>query len=318
MIKITPYQIDYFNLWNDFLAKAKNANFLFHRNFMEYHSDRFQDNSLLIFKNKKLIALLPANRSKNTVYSHQGLTYGGLILEKKIRSSEVFQIFKNLLVYFKQQGIKQLFYKQSPDYQSISSCQAIEIALFSIKASLQSCEICSVIELQKDFKILQKTRIKSTFDPNLIIKKEEDFYLFWELLNQHLTNKYKLSAVHSAKEIQNLAQKFKKNIELYTVWRGDKLLGGTVLFVNHYTGVVHMQYAANNTEGRKYGIHDLLFPFLIQKYQEGKTSFGQKFYYFSFGISDIRETKSINKGLVNWKEKFGARTFAHRSFKIEI
>ena len=46
--------------WNDFIASAKNATFLFNRNFMEYHSDRFEDFSLMIYdkKKEKLVELI--------------------------------------------------------------------------------------------------------------------------------------------------------------------------------------------------------------------------------------------------------------------
>ena len=47
-------------LWNEFVASAKNATFLFHRDFMDYHSDRFTDFSVLVFKDDALYALLPA------------------------------------------------------------------------------------------------------------------------------------------------------------------------------------------------------------------------------------------------------------------
>ncbi|MFT7252078.1 MAG: hypothetical protein ACI9FW_001834, partial [Flavobacterium sp.] len=36
-ITIKQYTPDYYPLWNEFVAKAKNATFLFHRDFMEYH-----------------------------------------------------------------------------------------------------------------------------------------------------------------------------------------------------------------------------------------------------------------------------------------
>jgi len=78
---VRKYQSTDYSTWNEFVATAKNATFLFHRDFMEYHSDRFQDFSLLIFdENQNLKAILPANRLEEVVYSHQGLTYGGLIL----------------------------------------------------------------------------------------------------------------------------------------------------------------------------------------------------------------------------------------------
>ena len=81
---VRKYQSTDYLTWNEFVANAKNATFLFHRDFMEYHSDRFQDFSLLIFdENQNLKAILPANRVNDIVFSHHGLTYGGLVLNQK-------------------------------------------------------------------------------------------------------------------------------------------------------------------------------------------------------------------------------------------
>ena len=50
---------------------------------MEYHADRFTDYSLLVYDGNKLLALLPANRSGDVLYSHAGLTYGGVIARRQ-------------------------------------------------------------------------------------------------------------------------------------------------------------------------------------------------------------------------------------------
>jgi hypothetical protein len=47
---VRRYTSEDFALWNAFISTAKNATFLFHRDFMEYHSDRFEDYSLLVFE----------------------------------------------------------------------------------------------------------------------------------------------------------------------------------------------------------------------------------------------------------------------------
>ena len=46
---------------------------------MDYHSEKFSDYSLLIYKGEKLIALLPANLINDQLFSHSGLSYGGFI-----------------------------------------------------------------------------------------------------------------------------------------------------------------------------------------------------------------------------------------------
>ena len=79
---IKKYHKNDYKIWNEFIAHAKNATFLFHRDFVEYHQDRFEDFSLLVFEDEKLKAVLPANIKENLVYSHQGLTYGGLVYKE--------------------------------------------------------------------------------------------------------------------------------------------------------------------------------------------------------------------------------------------
>jgi len=47
--------------WDAFVAASKNATFLFCRDYMDYHHDRFQDCSLMLRDEKNvLLAILPA------------------------------------------------------------------------------------------------------------------------------------------------------------------------------------------------------------------------------------------------------------------
>ena len=101
------YKKEHSEIWNNFVEKSKNGTFLFNRNFMDYHSDRFTDNSLMFYDdNNELIAMFPANISNNCLYSHQGLTYGGLIMGYNIKSSQVLIIFNKIIDYCKKLYIK--------------------------------------------------------------------------------------------------------------------------------------------------------------------------------------------------------------------
>ncbi len=46
---IIPYSINRKETWDAFVQASKNGTFLLQRNFMDYHSDRFFDCSLLIY-----------------------------------------------------------------------------------------------------------------------------------------------------------------------------------------------------------------------------------------------------------------------------
>ena len=43
------------------------------------------------------MSVLPANRVEDTVYSHQGLTYGGFIFNDKIILSKTLEVIKETL-----------------------------------------------------------------------------------------------------------------------------------------------------------------------------------------------------------------------------
>jgi len=76
---VRRYTSEFKDSWDHFIATAKNATFLFNRGFMDYHSHRFQDFSVLIYKDDQLYAVIPANVKESVVYAHQGLTYGSFV-----------------------------------------------------------------------------------------------------------------------------------------------------------------------------------------------------------------------------------------------
>jgi hypothetical protein len=83
-MQLVPYQPEYKSCWDTFVAQSKNATFLFFRDYMDYHADRFHDHSLMFYKKDRLLGLLPGNVEEDVYYSHQGLTYGGNPVPKRL------------------------------------------------------------------------------------------------------------------------------------------------------------------------------------------------------------------------------------------
>ena len=82
---------------------------------MDYHKHRFDDNSFLILdKSDNIIALLPANKNENILYSHQGLTYGGLVIKDRTNTEKVLEIFQKLIKYLKKNQFNTFIYKKIP------------------------------------------------------------------------------------------------------------------------------------------------------------------------------------------------------------
>ena len=113
--KVKKYTDSERSLWNGFLPRCKNAHFMFHRDFMEYHSDRFNDFSLIITDEKdNVVTLIPGNAKDQVFYSHQGLTFGGFLMDENIHASELIDIFDEFKDFLKKSNFNKIIYKPIP------------------------------------------------------------------------------------------------------------------------------------------------------------------------------------------------------------
>lgn len=312
MYKIEKYNSGYLKQWNDFIAGSKNGTFLFHRDFMEYHNDRFKDYSLLVFDKTKLIAVFPANVGDNTVHSHQGLTYGGLIYNEKIKLSSVVAVLEEIILFLKEDGIIKLNIKLVPYIYYKHPSQELEYALFLANAKLTRRDSLSVIECSNKIRIASNRLegVKKAQGNALAIVATDDFSLFWnKILIPNLTAKFGVQPVHTLEEIALLKKRFPNNIKHYIVLKGSDIVAGTVLFETDT--VVHAQYISANESKNELGSLDFLYHYLITEiYSEKK--------FFDFGISNEEQGRKLNEGLQFWKEGFGARTVVQDFYEIEI
>ena len=79
-LQIVRYDASRKDEWNDFVSKSKNGTFLFDRGYMDYHSDRFTDCSLMFYKHGKLLAMLPANWREDSPTPSASMTKTSKIL----------------------------------------------------------------------------------------------------------------------------------------------------------------------------------------------------------------------------------------------
>ena len=104
MIRVERYAADQQPAWDEFVASSVNGTFLFCRDYMDYHADRFTDYSLMVYDDDRLIALLPANRSGETLVSHGGLTYGGFVIDGRMKTPLMLRVFDAALTFCRDQG----------------------------------------------------------------------------------------------------------------------------------------------------------------------------------------------------------------------
>lgn len=311
-MEIRRYRREDKELWNSFVSKARNATFLFDRNYMDYHADRFDDNSFMFYHKGKLKAVLPANVAGDTLYSHQGLTYGGLLLDKKATVEDVLECFDSLNSWLRKNGISKVVYKALPwIYQQYPSQEDLYALTWKCKAQLISRDISSSIVIDNKLKFAEsrKSGIRKALSLNIEVGESNDVDGFWHVLEDNLGNRYNAKPVHTACEMKLLMSCFPNSIKLYVAKMNGEIVGGTLIYVTPQ--VVHTQYISASVEGKKHGALDLLFDYIINKVYANCR-------YFDFGKSTEQGGAYLNEPLIFQKEGFGGRGVCYDWYQWEL
>lgn len=310
--QIVRYSAEEKERWDRFVRRSKNGTFLLLRDYMDYHADRFQDCSLLIYCNRQLTALLPGNLSDNCFHSHQGLTYGGMLLSPSVTLLKVEGAFQAVLEYLRTEcQATSLVYRAIPHIYHQTPSEEDLYVLTRLGATLAARSLSSALLPGNSlpFRLLRSRQQKRAEKHHLTIVTDEDFATFWTVLEENLRECHGTVPVHSLEEITRLHNSFPHRITLFRVCGETETLGGCVVYETDE--VAHVQYIAATPRGKRCGALDLLFHHLINERYAGKR-------YFDFGISTEQDGQVLNEGLLFQKEGFGARAIMYDVYKLEL
>ena len=312
-INFVRYSSEHQKMWNDFVESSKNGTFLFDRAYMDYHSDRFEDFSLLIFRKEKLYCLLPANRKDEILFSHQGLTYGGLIMNEKCTAEGILEVFRELLNYLRKEGFKKFIYKPIPHlYHKIPSEEDL-YALFRNNALLKVRNISSTIYLQDAPPLFhdRKTARNKALRNGIYIEESMDYGAFWEILKDNLWRTYQAYPVHSLEEMEQLRNSFPDNIKLYLAFLGNEPVAGCLIYLT--STAVHAQYISGTEKGKKSGGIDLLINHIMDTWRNKNNKL-----FFDLGTSNEDGGRFLNESLIYQKQGFGGRAICYDTYELTL
>lgn len=314
MISVRRYCEQSKDQWDDFNGKSKNSLFMFNRDYMDYHKDRFNDYSLMFFDDENLIAILPMSQHDDTLISHGGLTYGGFISDLKMKQHTMNDCFNALIDYAKENGIAKIRYKVIPHIYHTQPAEEDRYALYANAGKLITVDASTYLNLLQPLKMPKgrKAQISRARRENVIVEQMDDFESYNEFIaleNEVLEKRHDTHAVHTAQELKMLHDAFPDNIHLFAAKKDGKIIAGTVIF--EYEQVVHTQYMAANDEARQLGALDLAVSTVIEKYKENKK-------WLDFGISTEHDRIFLNESLISQKEGFGGRTGVYEIWELPI
>lgn len=298
--------------WDALVARSRNGAFLFFRDYMDYHSDRFVDHSLMFLRHGRPFALLPANAMPDGSWcSHRGLTYGGLVTDERATAEHVAQMMGMLNDYLRNAGFVRVVYKPTPWIYHVVPAEEDLHALFHVcHAQLSGRALSSAIDLRRQpprFDESRRSGIRKAEREGIVIEESTDYEAFWNVLTGNLNNRYHAQPVHSLDEIRLLATRFPNNIRLFVARKDGEMLGGTVLYLSQR--VVHTQYISATENGKQLGALDLLFHHLLHEHD-----FSQSYFDFGTSASDSHPS-ALQLPLLFQKEGFGARGICYDTYE---
>ena len=320
MTSIRRYSVEDKAQWDAFVAAARNSTFLFLRNYMDYHRQRFTDHSLLFFNGKgRLIAILPANESQDEggrkrLVSHQGLTYGGLVLSTRTSAGDVIDIMETLVEYARQEDFSYILYKALPTIYHRLPTQEDLYALFRLGTKMEACNLSCTVSLQAATPApIERRRQRGMRKALEKGYKTEAGSLqeFWPIMLDNLQTRYHARPVHSLEEMLYLQGLFPHQI-VCTIARDSNGTAQAGAIVFQTSCAVHVQYGHATPQGKDDGALDLLYTDLISHYRQ------QGLPYFDFGTSNEQGGRILNESLIAQKEGFGGRGVICPTYKIDI
>jgi hypothetical protein len=303
--------------WDEFITRAPMATFLHSRRFLNYHGDRFTDQSLVLReKGGKLVGVFPAATDpadNRHVVSHPGITFGGVVHDGSLGGASMVDALTEIRDHYAEQGFQALRYKAVPHIYHLRPSADDVYALTRLGAQLYRCDLSSAIDLTDRGKPSERRRrgARKALSQGVEVGVDGGAWEeFWPVLDENLRSRHAVRPTHTVDEIKLLQALFPEVIELVIARMSGSVLGGVVLFKSDR--VVHAQYIAATEEGRVANALDALFEDCISR----SALAGAR--YFDFGVSTVEEGRTLNAGLHKFKSEFGGGGVAHLFYELGL
>lgn len=308
--RVSEYRPEHADAWDVFVRSARNGVFLFERDYLGYHADRFKDASLMLWRGDELRAVLPAHHVGRDVVSHGGLSFGGLVLHPGTGAQETLALSEQMIDALREQGARRLIYKPVPHIFHRQPTEDDLYALHRLGARAVRIDLSTTIDLARRpaFAKGRRHALSKARRSGIAVRSSNELGAYWALLSSVLGERHGAEPTHTLSEMTLLAQRFAQ-IRFFGAYAGDALLAGAVVY--RYDGVLHTQYLAASAAGRETGALDAVIAHLIDEAGPGCR-------WLSFGISTTDQGRDLNAGLVAQKEMFGGRSTVLQTLELEF
>lgn len=315
MITVRKYVESDLEIWDTFLSKARNSDFMHSRKFLNYHGSKIIDASLMFYEADELVAVLPASvGNSKQVISHGGASYGGLCYLAKYGGERLVEIAKLAKEKFKQEGFETLIIKPKPSLYSEPAGSEDLYVWWRHSAEILRVDLSNVLEISRMEISKRRARALSKAIlnfPNFEIKfGMETIPEAYKVCADNLMKHRNVQPVHELADLQYLAANFPEHLLSGHLVHNNETLAGIIFFNNDNASVV--QYWGSNENGRRYNALDLLVMAAIEKIRETGIT------WFVPGISTSQYGQQVDQGIYEYKRSLGAGTISQPTLILKL
>lgn len=310
--EVVPYDAALREAWDGLVRRARARHFLFERDYLEYHSDRFADASLVLLRRGQPTAVLPASRHGDEVVSHGGLTFGALLSDAGLTAAHAVAAFGHAIAHLRASGARRWIYKPVPHIYHVAPAEEDLHALVVHGARLVRRDVSAArpAGVAIPYSSERRRAVARGRRERLELRRSDDFAQFMALERAILQQRHGTEPVHTAAEMALLAARFPDEIALHAAHAEDgEVVAGVVVYKT--PTVAHCQYIGASDRGRELRAQDALFDHLIHDVYAAKR-------WFDFGTSMDPQDGALNEGLMRNKEGFGARAVVYDRWAIDL
>lgn len=315
MIEVRPYAETLSEAWDKLCLQSPNGTFLHTRRYLAHQKNRFQDRSLMIFSEGRLLAVLPAAESTDdphVVVSHPGLTYGGLVTAGSPGATSIARFMPEVFAIFQKFGYRKFVYKPTPTIYQRKPSEDDSFVLIRMGATLSRVQLNCVVDLMKPSHVSsrKKRNLKKAIGLALVQDDSTLIADYFEILTKNLTQRHDVRPVHTLSEMMYLQNTFTKEFGLYFAQIDNQSVGGVIVFRTE--NCWHAQYVAMSDRGSKLGAVDFTLCAAIEDARRSGAS------YFSLGVSTDPVTNELNDSLYDFKREFDGSGLIQKTWAMNL
>ncbi len=309
MLDIRPFDSQQSETWDAFVQESYNGTLFHERRFLGYHPpERFTDASLMIFRDSRLLAVMPAARreaeGERVLASHPGASFGGPVVRAGASLKETDELVQAIIRWAEENEFKAIDITLPPAVYLKAPGNYLDFCLYKQGFRYRKREMSSVVPLPGEeaavlpmFSSQARRAVRKAQKSGVLIRLDEDYAGFYRILERNLRLRHNVIPTHTLPELEQLVALYPDRIHLYAAYAGQRMIAGLVMF-DATAQTTLAFYISHDQDFQQYRAVNLLFYEVFCRYVRAG------YRYLDFGLFSV--DMEPNWGLARFKEGFGA------------